>query len=222
MIQTARFRTLKSAAQLTIISITAVALNIPYAHAYSEDKDWPCIQAKVKKLSAGQMWPGMKTAPDDISWKDDKKVVAMVETLLPRRVSLKETESIIDEFASKYDGENKDIALEKIYLGLLSEINSIRADIISGIRRFSHRQKDLVKRITDTRHKVSAYEKKDTDGTLTTEEDREFAKLEQALEWDQRIHEEREQSLEFVCEAPVLLDQRLFAIARQLKKHIQE
>lgn len=204
--------------RLITSALLALLISSP-AYAYKEDKNWPCIQAKVEKLSAGQMWPNLTTKADDQSWRDDKTITALVEQLLPRRTTLVETDKIIKEFAEKHEGPTLNIALEKTFLGLLTEINTIRAEIINGIGRFSNRQKDLVKRITDTRHKITDYEKKDTDGTLTKEEDRELVKLEQALEWDQRIHEEREQSLEFVCEAPVLLEQRLFSLARQLQSY---
>lgn len=196
--------------------LLAAALAAP-ANAYQEDKNWPCIQAKVAKLSAGQMWPGLTLNPEQRNWQEDEAVKRLIEKLLPRRVSLEETEKIIAEFASNYKGDNLNLELEKTFLGLLDETNRIRAEIITGIGRFSGRQKDLVNRITDNRHKLSTYEKKDEDGTLTRDEDKEMVKLEQALEWDQRIHEEREQSLEFVCESPVLLEQRLFALAKQLK-----
>ncbi len=43
---------------------------------------------------------------------------------------------------------------------------------------------------------------------------------EEALDWDQRILTERQQSLTYVCETPVLLEQRAFALGRALSAHI--
>ena len=40
--------------------------------------------------------------------------------------------------------------------------------------------------------------------------------LQDALAWDIRVYKERAQALTFVCETPVLLEQRAFAIARTL------
>lgn len=192
------------------------------AQAYSEDKNWPCAQAKVSKLSPGQMWPGTTVPENPTAWQENKEVADLVQNILPRRVPLEETETLIADFAKKHDGGNLNELLKMTFNGMLYEINNIRAEIITGITRFSSRQKGLVDRITDNRHKAAAFEKKDVDGTLTTQEDQQLRKLEQALEWDQRIHEEREQSLEFVCESPVLLEQRLYAITRQLIKHSKE
>lgn len=200
-----------------VITALIVISSTGQATAFSEDKNWPCIQRKVVKLSAGQMWRGNPVDEKDISWQQNKDVRELVNKILPRRVKLTETEKIIEEFANKHNGNRKK-QLEQSFLGLLSETNKIRQEIISGIGKFSSRQKGLSKRIIENRNKINEFEKKDTDGTLTKEEDKEFAKLEQQQEWDIRIRDEREKSLEYVCESPVLLEQRLFALSQQLKK----
>ena len=47
-------------------------------------------------------------------------------------------------------------------------------------------------------------------------------KVEEKLLWDTRIFDEREQSLTYVCESPVLLEQRLFALAREIMAQLDE
>jgi Spy/CpxP family protein refolding chaperone len=200
-----------------VLMALIVILPVQQAAAFSEDKNWPCIQRKVIKLSAGQMWRGNPVDEKDVSWQQNKDVRELVKQILPRRVKLKETEKIIEEFADKHN-DNRNKQLEQSFLALLSETNKIRQEIIAGIGKFSSRQKSLSKRIIENRNKINEFEKKDTDGTLTKEEDKEFAKLEQQQEWDIRIRDEREKSLEYVCESPVLLEQRLFALSQQLKK----
>lgn len=188
------------------------------AHAFSEDKNWPCIQRKVGKLTAGQMWRGDPVDVKDKSWQSNKDVLELVAKILPRRVSLQETDKLIAAFAKRNKGSAAPL-MRQTFLALLSETNKIRTEIIGGIGRFSTRQQKLAKLITTTRQQVTELEKKDQDGTLTKEDDKKLVSLEQSLEWEQRIHEEREQSLEFVCEAPVILEQRLFALSKQLLKH---
>ncbi|MGH1407098.1 MAG: hypothetical protein ACRBBJ_11130 [Rhodomicrobiaceae bacterium] len=203
------------------LTIAVALLNfsapIKEAHAYSEDKNWPCIQAKVIKLSAGQMWRGNPVKETDFTWQQNKEVKKLVNKIMPRRVTLKETEKFIEEFAKQHQTNIKP-QLEQSFLALLFETNKIRKEIIGGIGKFSSRQKNLSKRIIENRRKIAEFEKKDEAGTLTKEEDQLFGKLEQQLEWDIRIHEEREKSLEYVCESPVILEQRLFALSQQLKK----
>ncbi len=49
----------------------------------------------------------------------------------------------------------------------------------------------------------------------------EIDETEQQLLWDTRVFDEREQSLSYVCESPVLLEQHLFALARQIMTHLE-
>lgn len=192
--------------------------SVHMAYSFSEDKNWPCIQRKVITLSAGQMWPGIVLEKQDTSWKTNEKISKLIKSIFPRRVDLKQTAKIIDQFAVQQP-TGSDKIYEQIFAGLLNETNSIRQEIISGIGRFAKRQQQLAERIKKTRRQVTELEKKDTAVTLTKLEDQQLTKLEQQLEWDQRIYEERELSMDYVCEAPVILSQRLFTLAKQLKKH---
>lgn len=202
------------------IALLALALNTGpnAAYAFSEDKNWPCVQRKVPKLSAGQMWRGDPVDIKDTSWKTSKPVNELISKIMPRRTSLKETDKLIAEFAKTHK-ESYPIKAKQIFLGLLEKTNTIRTEIITGIGKFSSRQKQLVETINNTRQRVSELDTKDKDDTLTKEEDRELTRLEQKLEWDIRIHEEREKSLQYVCESPVILEQRLFELSKQLLKY---
>jgi len=44
--------------------------------------------------------------------------------------------------------------------------------------------------------------------------------VEERLLWDTRVFDERLQSLSYVCESPVLLEQRLFALSRHIMNHL--
>ena len=41
------------------------------------------------------------------------------------------------------------------------------------------------------------------------------------VEWDTRIFEERRKTMSFVCEVPVLIEQRLFALARAIQQSLE-
>jgi len=41
------------------------------------------------------------------------------------------------------------------------------------------------------------------------------------IEWDTRIFEERQQSLTYVCETPVLLEKRAFTLARMMMEQME-
>jgi hypothetical protein len=39
--------------------------------------------------------------------------------------------------------------------------------------------------------------------------------------WDMRLYEDRRDSLTYLCEQPVLLEQRAFALARAIAGHLE-
>jgi hypothetical protein len=41
------------------------------------------------------------------------------------------------------------------------------------------------------------------------------------VEWDTRIFEKRRKTMSFVCEVPVLIEQRLFALARAIQQSLE-
>jgi hypothetical protein len=42
--------------------------------------------------------------------------------------------------------------------------------------------------------------------------------LEEQLDWDQVIFSDRQRSIEYLCETPVIIERRLFEIARMLQQ----
>ena len=55
---------------------------------------------------------------------------------------------------------------------------------------------------------------------LEAAEDKDFDRmdaLEQELDWSTRIFQDRQQSLTYVCETPVILEQRAFALGRAVE-----
>ena len=49
----------------------------------------------------------------------------------------------------------------------------------------------------------------------------EGATLTDRVEWDTRIFEERRKTMNFVCEVPVLIEHRLFALARAIQQSLE-
>ena len=41
------------------------------------------------------------------------------------------------------------------------------------------------------------------------------------VEWDTRIFDERSKTIGYVCEVPVLIEQRLFALARAIQQSLE-
>lgn len=172
------------------------------------DPDWPCIQRKVEKLSASVMWPAPVTRMPLTPAASDLAAILSL-----RRVTFEEAEAHVQAFVEKnapVDGQ----LLGNIFLGVFDKIADTRQRLIAGIARYSRSQIALASRIDDSRVEMAKLE-----GEKNPDFDR-IDKLEEQIDWDERIYRDRSQALTYVCETPVLLEKRAYAIGRILLKHM--
>lgn len=183
--------------------------------ATSEDPDWPCIQRKVPEISAGMVWAGPPTEGLEQAWRGDAQVSALARRIAARRTPLDDGKRAIADFAANL-GADKDRRLTLLFVATLAVINGERSSLVNGIKRYARRQADLADTIQKRIAELSA---------LNAEGDETQAARRQALEeaqvWDTRIYEERERSLTYICEQPVVLEQRVFALAREIMTHLE-
>jgi hypothetical protein len=192
--------------------VLAMALAAGTAHAESgTDPDWPCQQRKQPHLSLGQMWTG--PAPD-AAVRDlavTSPIAGLADRLEQRRLPMDQAEIEIAEFSGAADNQK----LTALMLAVFDRIEPQRDALIAGIARYGHKQVDLAQRIQDRRDRMEALqraEKPDFDA-IDAEEER--------LDWDSRIFQDRQQSLSYVCETPVILEQRAFALARAISARLK-
>jgi len=198
-----------------LITVALLLAQPTFVHAedYS-DPTWPCVQRKVEHLSLGIMWP--YPVPDhELSEALAPAAETFVDTLILRRVSLEEVESITTEFAQTHSQLTED-DYTLIFQAIFEKIDRHRKKLIDGIGRYSLSQIDLAARIDAARVDMD---------TEMAKQDPDFDKvdaLEEQLDWDQRIYRDRAQSLLYVCETPVILEKRAYAIAQTLSRHVPE
>jgi hypothetical protein len=183
--------------------------------ASSTDPDWPCIQPKVPQIAAGQVWNGPPVDEIGESWREDPAIADLAQKLSERRTSLEEAKTLIGDFAASRQGD-KSRPLTALFAGTLTLINSERASIIAGIGRYAKRQRALSKKIEDEMAELSQLPQDDSEDSVAQRQD-----LLDVQAWDVRIFQEREKSLRYVCEQPVLLEQRAFAIGREIQAHLK-
>lgn len=175
--------------------------------AWSEtgtDPDWPCIQRKQPHLSLGQVWTG--PVPDETAERmaRDPAISAFADRLEQRRLSIADAESEIAEFAKTADSDQ----LTGLMVAVFQRLDQHRSALIQGIGRYGHKQVDLAKSIEDRRNRMAEMERAenpDFDAIDAQEE---------ALDWETRIFTDRQQALTYVCETPVIIEQRAFALGR--------
>lgn len=179
----------------------------PGVAADFSDPDWPCIQRKVENLSAGLMWPHPVTKTP---LSPEAEELAAVLAL--RRVSLEEAETHVRDFVAKHPSDEQ--TLGSIFQSVFDRLSENRKRLMSGIARYSQSQIGLSARIDADRiemAKLSAEKAPDFDR---------IDKLEEEMDWNERIYLDRSRALTYVCETPVLIEKRAYAIAQILLKQL--
>ncbi|MBC8051235.1 MAG: hypothetical protein H7X92_13980 [Chitinophagales bacterium] len=199
---------------LALCMVTDVLLAThPVWSASSLDKDWPCVQRKIPTLSAGVVWSGPPLEPVITEWRNHPDVAQLVPKLVSRRTSLEDATKLIGDYAASA-GADKATRMTMVFAGVFSEINILRSDIIKAIERFTLNQR---RRANDIRTTRSELEPLMVKADKTPAEQTRASELEEQLKWQVRIHEDRENSLGYICETPVILEQRAFSIGRDIQ-----
>jgi len=187
------------------------AVSSPATAATFDDPTWPCVQRKVEDLSLGIMWPHPvpKAAQTSSGGQD------LADALALRRVSLEDGEEMIQTFVDQHpDISTSDLGA--IFQRVFERISSDRRVLIKGIERYSLQQIALSEAVDETRKKMSQMM------DVVEPDFDEIDRLEEKLDWDERIFRDRTQSLTYVCETPVLLEKRAYAIAQFLLQHVSD
>jgi hypothetical protein len=188
-----------------IVAAPAVAAGPP-------DPDWPCVQRRQPTLSLAQVWAGPPPDPATLELAEAAEIQALARAIALRRTPLPDAEARIAAFAETHDAA----ALTALFVATLEHINLARDRVMAGITRYAHKQAALDAEIDAMRDEFSA---------LNAAEPKDFDRidaLEADLDWSMRIFQDRQQSLTYVCETPVILEQRAFALGRSIAALLPE
>ena len=186
--------------------------------AFNSSKDWPCIQREVPQISAGMVWTAEPVDADDKTWSRKPGVGAAVQAVTSRRKTVEEALKAVDEYAAGLKDDRKD-RLTALFVGALQRLNAERRQIMAGIKRYARRQAalaDLIKKKSLEEAELLQL------ASPTDAQKQRLAQLREEIAWDTRIYDEREQSLTYVCETPVLMERRLYQIGRHISAMVKE
>jgi hypothetical protein len=198
--------------------VASTLLAAPAFAATATSPDWPCVQRKVATLTSAQMWDG---APVDhlTQWRGDEEMTKLIAVLASRRVPLEQATAAIAKFAAVQPPDRRDEALKLLFAGLLSIVNSDRAVVMNGIERFQQRQKA---RAAEIERQGAAIRQLKERAASDEKARSELAAAEDRYNWDVRVFSERQQSLPLACEVPVLIEQRLFELGREIRARMSD
>lgn len=169
------------------------------------DPDWPCVQRRQPHLSMAQVWGG--PAPDEaaIALARTPEVERLAQVLALRRTPIPDAEAAMQAAAAGDEGSEAVVAL---FAATFEHINVTRDRVLAGITRYAHKQEALEREIEGLRKEMQ---------TLEAADPQDFDRIddvEKRLDWATRVFQDRQQSLTYVCETPVILEQRAFALGR--------
>jgi hypothetical protein len=191
----------------TLVATAVMTATPAFAVGDPNDPDWPCVQRKVAELAIGTVWTGPPVEPGSSAWEEDPQVVELVTFLQQRRVPLEEASKAIAAFAEA-SGADARAKLTLVFAGLFERMNSERRDVVNGIVRFAKKQRNFADQVRASTASLDVL-RNDPKADFSVVQ----SKTDEVL-MQTRVFEERQKAITFVCEVPVLIEQRLFALGK--------
>ena len=202
----AAFRIVAAIAFASVIS-PAIAGGPP-----NKDPDWPCQQLKVMDFPLASVWAGPELDLDSQAWRNESDVADLVAQMSQRRVPVEEVETAITAFKTKEGAAAKDKLL-RAFAAAFGDLTQQRSKVLEGLERFGRRQREMGDRI---RAENEALQKAvDASHGQPGADD---AALQQKLDWDLRVFNDRRQTVSYVCETPAEIEHRIGVIARAVEQ----
>lgn len=163
----------------------------------------------MPEISAATVWTG-PPLPSGSAWRADPDVASLAGEAAARRTPLDEAKAAIERFAAA-SGPQRARRLSLLFSGILDILNADRGSIIAGIGRYARGQRALSDKIQRQANELGRLA--DASSAADQSQRADIAEMQQ---WDTRIFDERQKALSYVCEQPVLIEQRAFALGRHI------
>jgi hypothetical protein len=186
------------------VLLLSLVVAMPVEAAGPVDPDWPCIQRRQPHLSLAQVWGGPVPDEATLALAQSPEIQGVAQAIALRRMPIDAAEVAVTDFAGDHDSQ----ALVALFAATFDHVNLTRDRVMAGITRYAHKQATLEDQIEALRREFAV---------LEAAEPQDFDRIdavERELDWSMRIFQDRQQSLTYVCETPVILEQRAFAIGR--------
>jgi hypothetical protein len=177
--------------------------------------DWPCQQLKVPEISIASVWNGPPIDAIDTTKPADPKQAELVARVAARRTPIEDARKLIADYLTEAGAEKQEKAT-RLFAALYSTLNGQRDEVMSGIERFSRKQKSMAEEIRAKAQKMREVQDQQKDNTDPTQS----SELASELSWQTRIFEDRRRSTSYICDVPVLIEKRLFDLGRAIQDNL--
>lgn len=187
----------------------------PKTGGEGEEADWPCGQKYVAQLSYGTMWAGPPLDDALKSWHQNDGLRELVTMLADETTDEAAGAKAIDEFAAKL-GADKQKQLTELFAALFQTMSDKRTSEQEGIKRYFRRQEAQAQDVNKLQAQL-----RDTEKRGAKVDDPKLVGLKKNLEWNNRVYDERQKLTPYVCQIPLITEQKLGAYARAIQTHLQ-
>lgn len=199
-----------------IIAALVLLSRVPAFASDLEDPDWPCEQALVAEISAAVVWDGPSVDGLSDQWGSDPDVAALVQRLVARRIEPADAESLIEAFAGAQAPADRDHRLTLLFAGVLDVLNADRSKLNDGILRYARDQERRARALDDHLAELVRLEADDSQAA-----DQRLEELQKRFQIEQRIFDDREKSIPFLCTSPRVVEQRIGDLARAIAAQLE-
>ncbi|WP_322187159.1 hypothetical protein [Fulvimarina sp. 2208YS6-2-32] len=199
------------AAPSTVVGEGRTAAN-PMAFANMPETgttNWPCVQRQVETIQAAQIWSG----PDleiGRSVERTAQMRAIVDQAVARRIDGEAATRLVRDYVETVPEDEREAVSTALFTDILDRLNLERNQVMGGIMRYGSRQKALADALREKAREMARIRR---EGDATA-----FADIREEMAWDTRIFDDRRKSLTYVCEVPILIERRAFALGRELSR----
>ncbi|MCP5304483.1 MAG: hypothetical protein H6953_03465 [Chromatiaceae bacterium] len=203
--------------QAVLAVLITVSGACPLAGGADDERDWPCEQALVPEIDAAVVWDGPDISGLSGQWAKDPQIATAVRRLTARRYERETAEAVVEAFsATQPASEGRDRQLSQLFAGVLEVMNDDRRRLIDGILRYARDQQRRAEVLGTHLAEIAELESDPSDAARTRLHD-----LQQQVTLEQRMFDDREHALPFLCTRPREVEQRVGELARMIAMHLQ-
>ncbi len=174
------------------------------------DPDWPCGQIYNPDLVLAHVWKGPDPAKLGGQWAVDAEVAPLVPKLASTVLPLERALAEIDAFAQRLPEEERARRLTLLVVGLHEFLDAERKKTIEGLYKFGRAQRKLAQEIRERNDRLLELRAQNATSPEAQE-------LEETLQWDLKIFQDRRSTVNTMCAQPDMIEKRLFALAKHIE-----
>ena len=158
------------------------------------------------------MWSG---SPAEVPALPPVEMQELARRLIELKIPLETVTPEVTAYHDRLPEAERAPAMGQLFALSLDWLNDERSKMIAGIERYAQGQRALADRIVAETREAESLEQ------AATADAARIDGLRSTAAWDSRVFTDRQHSLRLVCDQPVLLEQRAFALARIIQDNLK-